>query len=108
MSERAMCLRSRERIILYTGDKSRANRVFQNVPGDAQRGVIISQDALEAVSLPQPLPVLLLEIKPGELLCTPNERAAISPVCQAFNKQMQMVRHETVRNDGKLLVSRSS
>jgi hypothetical protein len=63
---------------------------------------------LVSVSLPQTMTERRLVVKPGVLLRPGNELPAVRVIGLAFDQQVQMVRHEAVRNNCEPKRSRCS
>jgi hypothetical protein len=98
--------RSEEWIILNPLDEPRPDRIFDNVPGNAQRRVVAAQSSFVSVPLPQSLTEHFLEVEGRELLRSCDESSAIRISCFCFHQQMHMVWHEAVRKNCKSFVNR--
>ena len=83
-------------------------RILQDVPRGNESLLVVPQHALESISLPQHVPELLLVVVTGALLCTRNESESVGRVRLPLYEEVEMIRHEAVRNDFKPLVSCSS
>ena len=100
--------RSGKRIIADTFRDSRSNRVFHNVPGDAQHGFVAAKHVLVSVPLPETPTKRPLVVEPGKLFRPLDKRAAIRILLFPVDKQVEVIGHVTVRDECKSFVRRGA
>src|SRR5437899_2981812 len=90
-------------ILLDRPNESRTHRIIENVPRYDLGNLVVAQDVLECISLPQPIAEGLRVIKPRVLFRACDESQAVRRLSFSFNEEMQVIGHEAVRNDQKAL-----
>ena len=81
---------------------------MENVPRDCQAVFFVAQHALESVPLPQLHTERSLVVEPGVLLRVLDESETVRIFGDAFNEQVDVIRHEAVRKNRKALLDGSA
>jgi hypothetical protein len=77
-------------------------------PDATHGGWFVAQHVLEAISLLERFSERLLVMKPRQLLRPGDESKSVRRIREPFNQQVQMVWHEAVRKNCKLLLDRGA
>jgi len=103
-----MCFGTEKWIRFDSVHESGSYGILENLSRHAQHILVVPQYVLVPVALPQLLVVHFFEVEARKLFCTTNERETVGIISQPFDKQVQMIWHEAVRNYRHVFIRRRS
>jgi hypothetical protein len=100
--------RPREGVVLRGSDQSGTHRVLYDIPRDIERIVAIAKNTLKVTLLPKPERDPMTSRERRMLLGQGSEGAQIGGIREPFHKQVEVIRHVTVRKNRELLFDRGT